>query len=157
MGGNLTGPLILRRPTRSAANEQRGRWADRLRRRENYRLKQMNEALLQMEERYIAQLERPIARQEEIIEELVRDSHQRTAETARVLLTTFQNSLRLAREHADGSRHSNGDTRRQDRMALIAKRCISSPDCRARFRDDAAKQPPSSGRRSMPRWDADFI
>ena len=83
MGGNLTGPLILRRPTRSAANEQRGRWADRLRRRENYRLKQMNEALLQMEERYIAQLERPIARQEEIIEELVRDSHQRTAETAR--------------------------------------------------------------------------
>ena len=81
----------------------------------------MNEALLQMEERYIAQLERPIARQEEIIEELVRDSHQRTAETARVLLTTFQNSLRLAREHADGSRHSNGDTRRQDRMALIAK------------------------------------
>ena len=61
MGGNLTGPLILRRPTRSAANEQRGRWADRLRRRENYRLKQMNEALLQMEERYIAQLERPMA------------------------------------------------------------------------------------------------
>jgi hypothetical protein len=44
----------------------------------------MNEALLQMGERHIAQ----IKRQEEIIEELERDGHRRTAETARGLLMT---------------------------------------------------------------------
>ena len=61
----------------------------------------MNEVLLDMAERHIAQLERQIARQEQIIEELERDSHRRTAATARMLLTTFRNSLRLAREHAE--------------------------------------------------------
>ena len=61
----------------------------------------MNEALLEMEERHIAQLERKIARQETILEDLQRDRLQRTAETARTLLTTLQTSLRLAREHAE--------------------------------------------------------
>ena len=61
----------------------------------------MNEVLLEMEQRHIAQLERQIARQEQIIEELERDGHRRTAETARVLLTTLQTSLLLAREHAE--------------------------------------------------------
>jgi hypothetical protein len=41
----------------------------------------MNDVLLEIEERRIAQLERQIARQEEIIEEMVRDGHRRTAET----------------------------------------------------------------------------
>jgi hypothetical protein len=82
--GNFTGPLILRRPTRSCD-------ADGV---EN----QMNEVLLDMAERHIAQLERQIARQEEIVEELERDGHRRTAKTAPILLTTFRNSLRLARE-----------------------------------------------------------
>ena len=61
----------------------------------------MNEPLLQMEERHIAQLERQIRRQEKIIEELERDGHRKTAETARGLLTTYRNSLRLALEHAE--------------------------------------------------------
>ena len=59
----------------------------------------MNDVLLEIEERRIAQLERQIAGQEEIIEEMVRNGHRRTAETARTLLTTLT-SLRLTREHA---------------------------------------------------------
>jgi hypothetical protein len=61
----------------------------------------MNDVLLEMEELYIAQLERQIARQEEIINKLARNGHQGTAKTARALLTTFQNSLRMAREHLE--------------------------------------------------------
>ena len=60
----------------------------------------MNDVLLEIEERRIAQLERQIAGQEEIIEEMVRNGHRSTAETARTLLTTLQTSLRLTREHA---------------------------------------------------------
>jgi hypothetical protein len=54
-----------------------------------------------MAERHVAQLKRQISRQEAILEGLVRDKHQRTAEAARTVLTTLQTSLWLAREHAE--------------------------------------------------------
>jgi hypothetical protein len=62
------------------------------------------ETLLEMAERHVLKGEERIARQQAVIEAMERDNHPNTAAKAREILTTMQESLRLARQHLDAER-----------------------------------------------------
>ena len=68
---------------------------------------QLEDPLAQAE-RHVTEAEARIARQREIIAELDRDGHERTAAKARQLLATFQQTLDLARNRLRIQRQERG-------------------------------------------------
>jgi hypothetical protein len=60
-----------------------------------------NEAPLEMAERHVAEAERHIERQRKLLEELIRDKHERMLGHARKVLEVLEQSLKLARVHRD--------------------------------------------------------
>ena len=68
---------------------------------------QLEDPLAQAE-RHVREAEERIARQQEIIAELDRDGHERTAAQARQLLTAFEQTLDLAHDHVRRQRRERG-------------------------------------------------
>ena len=59
------------------------------------------ETSLQQTARHVQEFERRVARQIKLRDKLVADGHQGAALRAQTVLTTFQESLRLARQHLE--------------------------------------------------------
>jgi hypothetical protein len=70
-------------------------------------LSQPEDALVRAE-RHVRQAEEHVAHQAAILEELVRNGHQRAVPRAREVLATLQRSLELAREHLRLEREARG-------------------------------------------------
>ncbi len=68
------------------------------------------ETLLQLAQRHVLEGEDRIARQRTLIETMERDHHLETAATARGILATMEESLRLAKQHLEAERLKQGNT-----------------------------------------------
>jgi hypothetical protein len=68
----------------------------------------MAEDPLQQAERHVRQFEENVRRQRDILDEMERDKYPEAAERARAVLATYEESLRLGREHLGIERRERG-------------------------------------------------